>query len=348
MPTALSTSDVYLMPAEWEKQASIWLSWPHNKETWPNEDNKYELMIAEYCKLVHAIALSQKVNINVGNAALQMQAENYLQKYQLNHQNIFWHHFPTNDAWCRDHGPIFVYNQSKKKVALKWNYNAWGGKYPPFDLDNLIPGHIAGFLKAPLITTNIILEGGSIEVNGKGTLLTTSSCLLNKNRNPSLSQFQIEEYLHKYLGAKNILWLHDGIVGDDTDGHIDDITRFTNPSTLITVMEDDRSDENYEILKNNLELLKTFKDQDGKFFEIETLPMPKAITVDGIRLPASYANFLITNDAVLVPIFEDKNDEKALQIIQNAFPDRKVIGIVCKNIVWGLGTIHCLSQQEPI
>lgn len=311
-------------------------------------DGKYQAMLKQYCQVVGTLAEFELVNINVGNANLEAEAKAALKANGYgSFSNIQFHRFKTNDAWCRDHGPIFVKNESGAKAITNWIYNAWGGKYPPYDADNLIPEQIALLENLPIFTTGIVMEGGSIEVNGKGTLLTTKACLLNKNRNPDLSQTNIEAYLKVYLGVTHILWLEDGIVGDDTDGHIDDLSRFTDASTIVTIVEENVQDANYHILKDNLEKLRTLKDQDGNPFKVVTLPMPAPVITDGERLPASYANFLIANGCVLVPIFGDKNDAKALDTLNSCFPSRKVIGINCRDIVWGLGTIHCLSQQEP-
>lgn len=334
------------MPAEWEKHASTWFSWPVNKDTWPL-DGKYQAMIKQYCVLIGTLAKYEKVNINVGTSELEKQAIEHLKENGFTTQNIHFHHFKTNDAWCRDHGPIFVKNEKGERAITNWLYNAWGGKYPPYDDDNKIPEQIAKLLNLPIFSPGIVMEGGSLEVNGKGTLLTTRACLLNENRNPHLSQAQIEDYLKKYLGVTHILWLEDGIVGDDTDGHIDDLSRFTDANTIVTIVEKNPKDENYAILQENLHTLHTLKDQDGKPFKIVELPMPAPLVVDDLRLPASYANFLIANGCVLVPIFNDPMDNVALDILKPLFPGRDVIGIPAQHIVWGLGTIHCLSQQEP-
>jgi agmatine deiminase len=232
-------------------------------------------------------------------------------------------------------------------MIVDWGYNAWGGKYPPFDLDDNIPTLIANHYKIPVVYPGIVMEGGSVEFNGKGTLLTTTSCLLNENRNPHLNQGQIEKFLHDYYGAENILWLGDGIVGDDTDGHIDDLTRFVNSNTVVTVVEENKSDENYVPLQDNLKMLKKLRLEDGKQMNIIELPMPAEIVYDDMRLPASYANFYISNKYVVVPTFRDKNDDKALSLLQDSFKDRKVIGLDSLDIIWGLGSFHCLSQQEP-
>ncbi|HPH47324.1 MAG TPA: agmatine deiminase family protein, partial [Chryseolinea sp.] len=253
-----------------------------------------------------------------------------------------------NDAWCRDHGPAFLINPTeKKKMIVDWGYNAWGDKYPPYDLDDVIPTLIGNHFNIPVVHPGIVMEGGSVEFNGKGTLLTTTACLLNPNRNPHLNQKQIEEYLYNYYGVENILWLGDGIVGDDTDGHIDDLTRFVNEDTVVTIVEESKNDVNYHILQENLDTLKTLRLENGKQINIVELPMPSAVEYDGMRLPASYANFYIGNKYVIVPTFRDKNDDRALDILQQQFITRKVVGLDSTDIIWGLGSFHCLSQQEP-
>ena len=246
-----------------------------------------------------------------------------------------------------DHGPIFLTRDRDPRLAVvDWDYNAWGNKYPPFDLDEVVPTRLAEILKLPVFYPHMILEGGSIDVNGSGALLTSESCLLNKNRNPNLSRDEIEQRLRDYLGVSDILWLGDGIAGDDTDGHIDDLTRFVSERTVITVVEENRDDENYEPLQKNLARLREMK-IGGRNLDILTLPMPKKIVREGLRLPASYANFYIANTCVLVPTFADPNDEAALSILRQCFPDRRVIGIDCRELIWGLGTFHCLTQQQP-
>jgi agmatine deiminase len=263
---------------------------------------------------------------------------------------LFFHHHPTNDAWCRDHGPIFVQRdgpRGKEEAIIDWGYNAWGGKYPPFDKDDVIPSLIGDEFGIPVYHPGIVMEGGSIELNGRGTLLTTESCLLNPNRNPSLTRADIEQRLKDYLGVRHILWLGDGIVGDDTDGHLDDLTRFVDPGTVVTVVEVDSLDENFDPLQDNLERLKLMKDQDGRPLRVVTMPMPDPLFQDDQRLPASYANFYIANGAVLLPTYRSRNDETARLILQDLFPTRQVIGIDCTDLVWGLGALHCVSQQWP-
>lgn len=338
----------YYFPAEWEKHEATWLSWPHKNESWPG---KIESIYQHYCQFIKIVAEGELVRINVTDAEMEAFAKAELQKVDANLNKIEFYHFPTNDAWCRDHGPAFLLNRNAaftpQKLVLDWGYNAWGGKYPPFDLDDVIPTKIAEHFNLPVYHPGIVMEGGSVEFNGKGTVLTTTACLLNPNRNPHLNQNQIEAYLKKYYGVEQVLWLGDGIVGDDTDGHIDDITRFVNEDTVVTVVEENPEDENYYILQENLEKLKEMTLLDGRKLNVVELPMPAPLIWEDTRLPASYANFYIANKAVIVPTYRDKNDEKALQILQQCFPDRKVIGIDSTDIIWGLGSFHCLSQQEP-
>lgn len=288
------------------------------------------------------------MRINVADAAMKNSAVAHLQKAAANLGNIEFFFHPTNDAWCRDHGPAFlVHPTEKKKMVVDWGYNAWGGKYPPYDLDDVVPTLIANHFHLPVAHPGIVMEGGSVDFNGKGTVLTTTSCLLNPNRNPSLSRDQIEQHLVNFYGVTNILWLGDGIVGDDTDGHIDDLTRFVNADTVVTVVESDTNDDNYIPLQENLKTLKKLRLETGKQMNIVELPMPSAIVYEDMRLPASYANFYICNKYVVVPTYRDKQDDKALGILQACFPDRKVIGLDSWDIIWGLGSFHCLSQQEP-
>jgi agmatine deiminase len=332
-------------PAEFSKHDATWLSWPHKEASWPG---KIETIFPVYARFIKYVAEGEKVNINIVDEAMRKKAMQYLQAVGADLKSIQFFIHPTNDAWCRDHGPAFLVNpKSKTKMVVDWGYNAWGGKYPPFDLDDNIPTLIAKHFNMPVVYPGIVMEGGAVDFNGKGTVLTTTSCLLNPNRNPTLNQKQIEEYLHNYYGVENILWLGDGIVGDDTDGHIDDLTRFVNENTVVTVVETDTNDENYEPLQENLAALKKLRLENGKQMNIVELPMPSAIVFEDMRLPASYANFYISNKYVVVPTFRDKNDEKALTILESVFKGRTVIGLDSLDIIWGLGSFHCLSQQEP-
>jgi len=336
----------YYFPAEFAPHTSTWLSWPHKEESWPG---KLHAIFPAYSEFIGIVAKGEKVNINVRDEAMKVFALVQLEKAGADLSQIQFHFFPTNDAWCRDHGPAFLINPKaeQKKVLVKWNYNAWGEKYPPHDLDNQIPIKIAAELGIPCFKPGIVMEGGSVEFNGKGTLLTSRACLLNENRNPQLNQSQIEKYLCDYYGVNNILWVGDGIVGDDTDGHIDDITRFVSEDTVVTVIEENKLDENHLLLEENLQELKQMRLENGKQLNIVELPMPEAKYYEDQRLPASYANFYIANEAVVVPTFRDKNDQKALDILTDCFKDRKVVGVDSLDIIWGLGSFHCLSQQEP-
>ncbi len=335
----------FRFPAEWEKQEALWLSWPHKEESWPG---KIETIYAPYSEFIKVVAEDQLVRINVADEEMKAFASKHIEAAGTNMENVSFHFNPTNDAWCRDHGPAFLINPTTgEKAIVDWGYNAWGGKYPPFDLDDVVPTRIAKEFDLKLFTPPIVMEGGSVEFNGKGTVLTTTACLLNENRNPHLSKEQIEQYLMDYYGQDQVLWLGDGIIGDDTDGHIDDITRFVSEDTVLTVIEEDPSDENYPILQENLQTLKNMQLKDGRSLKIVELPMPKPVIYEDQQLPASYANFYIANKVVVVPIFNDPNDQRALDIIQSCFPDRKVIGINSVDIIWGLGSFHCLSQQEP-
>src|SRR6187551_2919089 len=335
----------YYFPAEFAPHVATWLSWPHKEASWPG---KIQTIFPFYSRFIKYLTQSEKVRINVNDEAMKAFAISCLQREEVDLSQVEFFFHPTNDAWCRDHGPAFLINPKiKKKMIVDWGYNAWGGKYPPFDLDDNIPTLVAQHYNIPVVYPGIVMEGGSVEFNGKGTLLTTTSCLLNENRNPHLNQKQIEEFLHNYYGVDNILWIGDGIVGDDTDGHIDDITRFVNEDTVVTVIEENKNDENYAPLQENLETLKKLRLENGKQMNIVELPMPSAIVYEDMRLPASYANFYVANKYVVVPTFRDKNDDKALEILQKCFTDRKVIGLDSVDIIWGLGSFHCLSQQEP-
>ncbi len=335
----------YSFPAEFEKHEATWLSWPHKEASWPGKIDK---IFQPYCLFIKYLSQSEKVRININDEAMKAFAVKHLQKTKVNFQNIEFYFNRTNDAWCRDHGPAFLLNKKgNKKAIVDWNYNAWGNKYSPYDLDDVIPTLIAKEFGLPVFYPNIIMEGGSVEFNGSGSLMTSTACLLNKNRNPHLSQKQIEQYLVNYYGVEQILWVDEGIVGDDTDGHIDDTVRFINEDTIIAVVEENKRDENYALLQSNLKQLKQMHLLNGKQLNIVELPMPDKIVYENQRLPASYANFYICNRYVIVPIFRSKKDAKALQIIQDCFKNHEVIGIDSTDIIWGLGSFHCLSQQEP-
>jgi agmatine deiminase len=296
-------------------------------------------------KLIHK---DEKVNLFVRDPSMKRKVLELFKQEGINHNRIRFFEFDYADVWFRDYGPTFVVNKQQKLGMVHWIFNAWGQKYEDLLKDCRIANHINQQMKLPCFEPGIVLEGGSIDVNGKGTALTTEECLLNKNRNPNLSKQEIENYLKGYLGTENVIWLKNGIIGDDTDGHVDDFARFVNPHTVVCAYEQDETDQNYHILKENYEILLKSKDQKGNKMQIVKLPMPrKIVDEDGNRLPASYANFYIGNAVVLVPIFGEKNDKQALSILQKKFQNRKVVGINCLDLVYGLGSIHCVTQQQP-
>jgi agmatine deiminase len=344
-PAGTPASLGFRMPAEWAPQVAVWLSWPHNYASWPGQ---FRPVPYAFARIVAAISRFELVRINAAKK-LHERAKKMCAKAGADMTRVQFYDHPTNDAWCRDHGPIFVRNDKTGEVALTdWAYNAWGGKYPPYDLDNEIPPSIERATKLRRFVHDMVLEGGSIEVNGEGLLLTSEQCLLHPNRNPHLGREQIETILREYLGVTGILWLGEGIVGDDTDGHIDDITRFYKPDGFITCVEANPKDLNHEILAANLERLRSFRTPAGKRFDIVELPMPRPFGFKRQRVPASYANYLVINGAVLVPTFRQPGpDARALEIIGSCFPGREIIGIDCYHLIWGLGTLHCLSQQQP-
>ena len=335
------------MPAEWEPHRGTWLSWPHKEASWPG---KFGPVPRIFAKMVRHLADREEVHINVAGPAMEHEVRRVLADEGAGSGNVFFHYNPTNDAWCRDHGPIFVQRAEgdrREQAIIDWGYNAWGGKYPPYDLDDVVPTRIGEELGIPVYHPGIVMEGGSIDVNGRGSLLTTEACLLNPNRNPQLDRAGIESYLQAYLGVRHILWLGDGIVGDDTDGHVDDLTRFVDPTTVVTAVEADVADENYEPLQANLERLRTMTDQDGRPLRVVPLPMPRPLYHEDQRLPASYANFYIANGIVLLPAYDPERDEQAAAVLSRVFPDREIVPIDCTDLVWGLGAFHCVTQQWP-
>ncbi|MEI8033719.1 MAG: agmatine deiminase family protein [Chlorobiaceae bacterium] len=340
----------YRMPPEWALHRATWLSWPHKLESWPG---KFEPVPAVFVELAAWLSSSEEVHINVLDEAMEMAVSALFinsTHEQLQRDRIFLHRIPTNDAWCRDHGPNYVFRglgTDTEKVIVNWAFNAWGGKYEPYDDDAAVAERIASLQKLPLVTPGIVLEGGAIDVNGKGLLLTTEACLLNPNRNPSMSREEIEQALGRYLGIEKVLWLGDGIVGDDTDGHIDDMARFVGETTVVIAVEDDSQDENYAPLQENYKRLKSCTDQNGNPLKVLKLPMPDPVFYDGERLPASYANFYIANSVVLVPTYRCPQDKVAIELLQQCFPERRVVGIDCSDLIWGLGAIHCVTHEEP-
>jgi agmatine deiminase len=334
----------YRMPAEWEPHAATWLSWPRREGI--SFPDSFDRVLPALRAMVAALLDSESVSINVCNGAHEAEARAVLDG--LTGKRLTFYRIPTNEPWCRDHGPIFLTRENDPRLTIvDWDYNAWGGKYPPCDLDDAVPTHVAEKLGLPVYYPRMILEGGSIEVNGRGALLTTEACLLNPNRNPQFSRGEIEQRLRDYFGVWEILWLGDGIEGDDTDGHIDDLARFVSERGVVTAVETDRSDANYEPLQANLERLRRLT-INGTPLEIVTLPMPARIVREGQRLPASYANFYIANECVLLPAFDDPHDDEAVSILSRVFPTRRILPIDCRELIWGLGAFHCLTQQQPV
>ncbi|MBN2213298.1 MAG: agmatine deiminase family protein [Bacteroidales bacterium] len=336
----------YFFPAEWERHEATWLTFPFHEGSFPGKMND---ILPSYMTLLKTISMGEKIRLIVQDEQTEQKVIRLLYEHGIdqNQTELFIH--PSDDVWCRDHGPSFLINPDSsdhKKAIVNWEFNAWGGKYP-YKHDNAITGFIAEKLGLKIFNTGIILEGGSVELNGEGTLVTSETCLLHRNRNPRLDRQKIEKYLAGYFGVEQVLWLSEGIAGDDTDGHIDNVVRFVNEDTVITMIEPDKGDVNHGPLARNLKLLKTFRLQNGKPLQIVEVPMPSAVHYEGKRLPASYANFYICNHAVIVPTFRCRNDKTALDIFEKLFTERKVTGIDSTDIVWGFGSFHCLTQQEP-
>jgi len=346
MPTPAELG--FYMPAEWHRHAATWLSWPKDPETWPDRVPQAEQI---FLRIMEALAPNETVNLLVNDTA----TEKLVRERSLfpGADNIRCHQIETVDSWIRDYGPNFLINSKGGLAYNDWIFNAWGNKYEELNKDDSIPARLEKILNVPRFEPSIVMEGGSIDVNGQGCVLTTEQCLLNPNRNPSLSRDEIEKHLKDYLGVQKVLWLGEGIIGDDTDGHIDDIARFVDSNVIICALEDDPEDANYELLHDNLKRLEKMTDAHDRAFEVVTLPMPGAVggsstdTRNLDRLPASYANFYIANNVVLAPIFGHANDQRAIDTSQRVFPDRRVVGINCEPLVWGMGTIHCVSQQQP-
>lgn len=340
----------YRMPAEWETHEATWLAWPRQRNvSWPPD---LESIPEYWVTMCQALSPHEEVHLNVFDGEHEEIARQWLRRGRLKiGRNVFLHRFPAYEPWCRDHGPIFVVQNRSRRIprvaVISWIYNAWGGKYPPYDLDAQVPARVAGYLDVPIFQPGMVLEGGSLDVNGKGTLLTTEGCLLNPNRNPRLSRKQIERRLKDCLGVTHILWLGEGIEGDDTDGHVDDLARFVNPTTVVAAVEEDPRDGNYARLRENLARLRTMKDQNGQPLRIVTLPMPGVVEYRGRRCPATYANFYIGNETVLLPVYGHRNDAVAQRTLQELFPGRKVIGVNCRDLILGQGAFHCLTQQQP-
>lgn len=342
----------YRMPAEWEKHAATWIAWPRNPNDWPG---KFQPIPWVYADIVRHLARVETVHILVTDAAAESRVHGILKRAMVNQENVRYHRWPTNRVWTRDSGPIFLKKTKGEPTTAvtNWKFNAWA-KYPDWQLDNQIPARVANLLELPCWSPKIngkpvVLEGGSIDTNGAGVLLTTEECLLSEvqQRNPGVTKGQLEKLLRDYLGIEQVIWLGRGTAGDDTHGHVDDITRFVGKNRILTAVEPNKADENHEPLKENLERLREARNPDGEPFEIVTLPMPAPVVFEGQRLPASYANFYIANGLVLVPTFNDPNDRRALNTLARVFPDREVVGIHCGDFIWGLGALHCMTQQQP-
>lgn len=340
-------SNKLLMPAEWEKHSATLMIWPSNEETWPGI--RLDRVEKVYLNIIKSLSVFEQVLLLVENNKVLSRVLELFKAEGIDEKLVLIKVYPVNDVWARDCGPIFV-KAKDEFIITDWEYNVWGEKYPPWDSDNKIPDFISEIFGIKSISTNMVLEGGSIDVNGVGDLLTTESVLLNPNRNPGISKDEIEQNLKTYLGVENIIWLKSGLAGDDTDGHIDDLTRFLNEETVLTMVCEDENDINFKALQENLEILKSATLKTGKKLKIETLPLPKTkiegTTVDGSGfVPASYANFYIANGCVLVPLYDDRYDRQAMELFAKYFPNREIIGIECSDLVWGQGSIHCITQQ---
>lgn len=341
VPAALG----YQMPAEWAPHEATWLTWPANLITWP--DGRLEIVERSYLQVIEALLPHEKVRLIVRSPAEREKVEKGLKSAGNLIRNLVFYEKPAVDSWIRDYGPTYLKGRDGSKAWCKWQFNAWGGKYEDLFPDN-------DLFKDPALVPHrcfskeMVLEGGSIEVNGQGTCLTTEQCLLNENRNPAMSKAEIEKALKDYLGVKQILWLKEGVAGDDTDGHIDDISRFTGPNVIVSAYEENENDPNHAVLKHNWKLLEGMRNLKGEKWDLVKLPMPTPIIVEDEPLPASYANFYIANKTVLLPVFDEPKDREAVSILKDLFPGRTVVPIPCREVVYGMGTIHCLSQQEPL
>ena len=339
----------FRMPAEWESHSATWLSWPHNQITW--EPSILPDVEQTYLAMIRALAPGEEVHILVNDAATLDFVEKKITQAGISLERIRLHIIPTKDAWIRDYGPNFLVSGEKeiRKIAFNnWRFDSWGGKYDDLLTDNEAAGKIAQIFKIPTFEPGIVLEGGAIDVNGKGTCLTTEPCLLNPNRNGGMDREAMEGYLINYLGVQKVIWLKGGMEGDDTDGHIDNLARFVNPTTILCAYEEDPSDPNHEGLKDNYDRLESATDQDGNPLNIIRLPMPGKVEASSGRLPASYANFYIGNRVILLPVYNTANDSKAEAILKEAFPEREIVPIPCRELVQGFGSIHCVTQQQPL
>ncbi len=347
----------FRFPAEWAPHSGTWLSWPRPEGI--SFPGRYDHIAPNLAAIVGEIGLREAVNINVPDAAWEERVAEQLRREKVPAGAMarvrFWH-IPTNESWCRDHGPAFVLRSAGGKTegaVVDWGFNAWGGKYLPWDADDAVPTRVAEKLGLPLFEpkkpdgSSVVMEGGAVDFNGEGAILTTEDCLLNPNRNPGMSREEIERFLLDYYGQEQVLWLRGGIAGDDTDGHVDDLARFVNPRTIVVGVEEDPADENHAVTHDAAEQCRGLRDLHGKGFDVVEIPMPGVFEIEGQRVPATYVNFYFVNGALLVPVFGHANDDKALAILQRLLPDRQVIGMDCRELIWGLGAIHCLTQQQP-
>jgi agmatine deiminase len=339
----------FSFPAEWFPRRGTWISWPRPEGI--SFPGKYHEAIEDIAGLIRLLVTLEEVHLNVPNDNYRRIVTAFLKARLVNMRRVFFHFIPTNEAWARDHGPAFVLRKRRGKTEaaiVDWGFNAWGGKYPPWDADDAVPTRIAQELKLPVFYPGIVMEGGAVDFNGAGTVMTTTSCLLNKNRNRGLSKRRIEKCLRDYYGQQHVVWLGEGIDGDDTDGHIDDLARFIGERTIAIGVETNRRDRNYPILQKARRALDRARDQDGLPFDIVELPMPRPIAYEGQRVPATYVNFYFANRALLVPTFGQRDrDRRAIAILQSHLPKREVIGVDCRKLIWGLGAIHCFTQQQP-
>ena len=340
----------FVFPPEWHPHKATWISWPRPEGI--SFPGRYHDAIEDIAGLIRVLVEREEVHLNVPNENYRRIVSGFLEERKVPLRKVFFHYVPTNEAWARDHGPAFVLRQRRgitEAAIVDWGFNAWGGKYPPWDADDRVPTEVAKILGLPVFYPGIVMEGGAVDFNGAGTVLTTTSCLLNKNRNPGLSRSVIERYLRDYYGQLHVVWLADGIAGDDTDGHIDDLARFLDARTIAIGIESRTDDPNYRILRRARRDLDKARNQDGQPFEVVELPMPRPVTIDGQRVPATYTNFYFANGALLVPTFgQPARDRDALAILQRHLPNREVIGIDCRKLIWGLGAIHCFTQQQPL
>ncbi|HKY62099.1 MAG TPA: agmatine deiminase family protein [bacterium] len=343
MPASTPKALGYRMPAEWAPHEATWLSWPKDPITWPDRVPQAR---EAFARMIEALTPHEKVHLLVDGGAAEDEAKKILEAKQIYEPNLIFHRLKTVDSWIRDYGPNFLVGPGGLAYN-RWIFNAWGGKYDTLMKDDGIPARLAPYLDLPMFEPGIVMEGGSIEVNGEGLILTTEQCLLHPNRNPHLNKNQIEGILKDYLGGEKVLWLGEGVAGDDTDGHIDDIARFVSADTVVTVVEEDPSEANYAPLQDNWKRLHAMTDLKGRPLKVLALPMPGRVEAEGEPLPASYANFYIANEVVLVPVYGHANDAKALAILSKLFSNRRMVPIDCRDLVWGMGAIHCVTQQQP-